>query len=767
MGAEVKRKEDPRLLTGTSSYVDDITIPGLHYVAFVRSPHAHAKVGTIDTTAAAKRAGVFKIVTGQDIRAHCQPIPLGGPSAEGGGGAETTSGRRHYPLSIGRVRHVGEPVAAVIATSQSAAADGAADVAVDWEVLPAVADQLAAMAAGAPQLFEDAPKNIEHETSIKVGEPDAAFAKAPKVVKQRMVSQRLCGVPMEPRAALAAPDPAGGGLTLWSTHQAPHMLRNDIAACLGVEQNLVRVIAPEVGGGFGVKFGIYPEDVTLAVIAKLLRVPVRWTETRVEHMTSTTHGRAQVTDLEAAVEADGTITAFRMHVIADIGAYPIFTFIPDLTLFMGVGVYKVTNVDLKSTCVFTNSTPVAAYRGAGRPEAAYYLERLVDVVAQETGKPPEEVRRKNFIPPSAFPYATPTGQKYDSGEYDRALSKALDVAGYQKLRAEQKDRIGGGDKKLLGIGMAVYVEMCGFGPFESAVVRVEPGGGVTAFTGTSSHGQGHETTFAQIISDHLGVDFDKVVVRHGDTLNTPMGNGTGGSRSLAVGGSAIIGASLKVQEKARRIAAHMLEAAADDVVFEAGRYQVKGVPAKALTIAEIAPKAYAEGLPEGIEYGLEATDFFRPPQLVYPFGAHVAVVEVDRDTGHVSVRDFISVDDCGVRISPMLVAGQVHGGLAQGIAQALLEEMVYDADGQLVTGSLMDYAVPHAGDLPMFTTDQTVTPTPFNSMGAKGIGEAATIGSTPATVNAVVDALKHLGVRHLDMPLRAERVWRALQPAKK
>ncbi len=767
MGAEVKRKEDPRLVTGISSYVDDITIPGLHYVAFVRSPHAHAKVGTIDTTAAAKRAGVFKIVTGQDIRAHCQPIPLGGPSAEGGGGAETAGGRRHYPLSIGRVRHVGEPVAAVIATSQSAAADGAADVVVDWEVLPAVADQLAAMAAGAPQLFEDAPKNIEHETNIKVGEPDAAFAKASKVVKQRMVSQRLCGVPMEPRAALAAPDPASGGVTLWSTHQAPHMLRNDIAACLGLEQNLVRVIAPEVGGGFGVKFGIYPEDVTLAVIARLFRVPVRWTETRVEHMTSTTHGRAQVTDLEAAVEADGTITAVRMHVIADIGAYPIFTFIPDLTLFMGVGVYKVTNVDLKSTCVFTNSTPVAAYRGAGRPEAAYYLERLVDVVAQELGKPPEEIRRKNFIPPSAFPYATPTGQKYDSGEYDRALGKALDLAGYQKLRAEQKDRISGGDKKLLGIGMAVYVEMCGFGPFESAVVRVEPGGGVTAFTGTSSHGQGHETTFAQIISDHLGVEFDKVVVRHGDTLNTPMGNGTGGSRSLAVGGSAIIGATLKVQEKARRIAAHMLEAAADDVVFEAGRYQVKGVPAKALTIAEIAPKAYAEGLPEGIEYGLEATDFFRPPQLVYPFGAHVAVVEVDRDTGHVSVRDFISVDDCGVRISPMLVAGQVHGGLAQGIAQALLEEMVYDADGQLVTGSLMDYAVPHAGDLPMFTTDQTVTTTPFNPMGAKGIGEAATIGSTPATVNAVVDALKHLGVRHLDMPLRAERVWRALHPAKK
>src|SRR5438309_6276990 len=758
MGAEVKRKEDPRLVTGISSYVDDITIPGLHYVAFVRSPHAHAKVGTIDTTAAVKRAGVFKIVTGQDIRAHCQPVPVGVPSAEGGGGAETAGGRRHCPLSIGGGRHVGEPVAAVIATSQSAAADGAADVVVDWEVLPAVADQLAAMATGAPQLFEDAPKNIEHETSIKVGEPDAAFAKAPKVVKQRMVSQRLCGVPMEPRAALAAPDPAGGGLTLWSTHQAPHMLRNDIAACLGVEQNLVRVIAPEVGGGFGVKFGIYPEDVTLAVIAKLFRVPVRWTETRVEHMTSTTHGRAQVTDLEAAVEADGTITAVRMHVIADIGAYPIFTFIPDLTLFMGVGVYKVTNVDLKSTCVFTNTTTVAAYRGAGRPEAAYYLERLIDIVAAELGKSPEEIRRKNFIPPGDFPYATPTGQNYDSGEYDRALSKALGMAGVDKLRREQKDRLAANDRTLLGIGQAVYVEMCGFGPYESAVVRVEPAGTVTAYTGTSAHGQGHETTFAQIIADHLGVDFDKVVVRHGDTATMPQGNGTGGSRSLAVGGTAILNASLKVQEKARRIAAGMLEAAFEDVVLENGRYQVKGAPTKRLGLGDIAAVAYSEGLNKELEHGLEATDFFRPPQLVYPFGAHVAVVEVDRETGSVRLRDYVSIDDCGVRVSPTLVADQVPGGLAQGIAQSLWEELVYESDGQLTTGSLMDYAVPRAEDLPSFRADATVTKTPFNPLGAKGIGEAATIGSTPAVVNAVVDALRPLGVKHLDMPLRADRL---------
>jgi len=763
MGAEVKRKEDPRLVTGSSAYVGDVTVPGLHYVAFVRSPHAHARVRKIDAKTALKRPGVVRVITGEDLKAHVQQIPLGGPSAEGGGGGTTEAGRKHFPLSIGRVRHVGEPVAAVIAASEAAAVDGAQDVAVDWDPLLAVGDLMSAMAKNAPKIHDDAPGNVEHTTTIKQGDPDAAFNQAYRVVKQRMISQRLSGIPMEPRATLAVPDPATGGVTVWASHQAPHMLRNDLATALGMPQNLVRVIAPEVGGGFGVKFGLYPEDVTLAACARLFKLPLRWTETRIEHMVATTHGRAQVTDLEAAVQADGTITAVRMHVMADIGAYPIFTFIPDLTLMMGVGVYKVTNVDLRSTCVFTNSTPVAAYRGAGRPEAAYYLERLIDVVALELGKKAEDVRRKNFIPPSAFPYATPTGQRYDSGEYDRALTKALEIAGVEKLRADQQARVGRGDRMLLGIGMACYVEMCGFGPFESAVVRVEPGGDVTAFTGTSAHGQGHETTFAQIIADHLGVPFDKIVVRHGDTLNTPMGNGTGGSRSLAVGGSAIMGATLKVQDKARRIAATMLEAAADDVVYADGKYQVKGVPAKALTIADIAAKAYAEGLPEGMDYGLEATEFFRPPQLVYPFGAHVAVVEIDRETGRVHVRDFVSVDDCGVRISPTLVAGQVHGGLAQGIAQALMEEVVYGADGQLVTGSLMDYAVPHPEDLPSFKTDQTVTPTPFNPMGAKGIGEAATIGSTPAIVNAVVDALRPLGVKHLDMPLKPERVWAALQ----
>jgi len=757
MGAEVKRKEDPRMITGTSTYVTDVVLPGMLWVAFVRSPHAHAKIKKIDARAALKVPGVRMVVTGDDIRTLARPIPPASASAEGG---ESTGapGRQHYALSTERVRHVGEAVAAVIAESDYAAHDGVGAVQVEWEPLPAVTDVFEALKPGAPQLHADAPKNIEHENTIKNGDPDAAFRSARRVVKQRMVSQRLCSIAMEPRACVAAPDPTTRGLVIWATHQAPHNLRGDLAGLLGMDQNVIRVINPDMGGGFGNKFGCYAEDVVLAAMARKLRTPLKWVETRVEHMQATTHGRAQVADLEAAVEDDGTITALRMKVTANIGAYPVFTFIPDLTLFMGVGVYKVKNVDLHSTCVFTNTTTVAAYRGAGRPEAAYYLERLIDIVAAELGKSPEEIRRKNFIPPGDFPYATPTGQNYDSGEYDRALTKALGMAGVDKLRREQKDRLAANDRTLLGIGQAVYVEMCGFGPYESAVVRVEPSGTVTAYTGTSAHGQGHETTFAQIIADHLGVDFDKVVVRHGDTATMPQGNGTGGSRSLAVGGTAILNASLKVQEKARRIAAGMLEAAFEDVVLENGRYQVKGAPTKRLGLGDIAAVAYGEGLSKELEHGLEATDFFRPPQLVYPFGAHVAVVEVDRETGSVRLRDYVSVDDCGVRVSPTLVAGQVHGGLAQGIAQSLWEELVYESDGQLTTGSLMDYAVPRAEDLPSFRADATVTKTPFNPLGAKGIGEAATIGSTPAVVNAVVDALRSLGVKHLDMPLRADRL---------
>jgi carbon-monoxide dehydrogenase large subunit len=761
VGAEVRRKEDRRLVTGRSAYVGDISVPGLHHVVFVRSPHGHARIRGIDAAAARRLPGVRLVLTAKDVAPHCQPLPLGGGGEGGSDGG--SGGRTHTALSGDRVRHVGEAVAAVVAESEAVAYDAARAVVVDWEPLPAVTDAFAAMADGAPLLHEGAARNVEHENRITAGDPDAVFARAARVVKRRMVNQRLCGVPMEGRAVLAAPDPLTGGLIVYATTQAPHNFRNQLAGAIGMDANLVRVIAPEVGGGFGVKFNVYPEDAVLAVIAKVHRLPVRWVETRLEHMMTTTQGRDQVADLEAAVDDDGRILALRMHVTANIGAYPIFTFVPDLTLMMGVGVYRIPAVDLRSTCVFTNTTPVAAYRGAGRPEAAYYLERFVDVIAREVGKPPEAVRRANFIPPDAFPYATPTGQRYDSGEYDRALTKALGLARVDALRREQQDRLRRADAPLLGIGMAVYVEMCGFGPFESAIVRVEPTGTVTAYTGTSAHGQGHETTFAQIIADQLGVDFDKIVVRHGDTAAIPHGHGTGGSRSLAVGGTAIMNAALKVQEKARRVAASMLEAAFEDVVLEGGRYQVKGSPQKALGLAAIAAQAYGEGLAPGLEHGLEASDFFRPPQLVYPFGAHVAVVEVDRETGRVRVRDYFSVDDCGFRVTPNLVAGQVHGGLAQGIAQALFEHVVWGEDGQLVTGTLMDYAIPHADDLPSFTTDQTVTPTPFNPLGAKGIGEAATIGSTPAIVNAVVDALAPFGVRHLDMPLRPATVLAALR----
>jgi carbon-monoxide dehydrogenase large subunit len=755
MGAEVKRKEDPRLITGTSTFVTDIALPGMLWVAFVRSPHAHARIGRIDASAALKTPGVRTVVTGEDLRALARPIPPASGSAEGGASADAV-GRQHLPLSTGVVRHVGEAVAAVLAESDYAAHDGVDAVAVDWEPLPAVTDIFKAMEPGAPQLHADAPRNIDHETPIVSGEPDAAFARARRVVKQRMVSQRLSGISLEPRACVAAPDGVSGGLVVYATHQAPHNLRADLANVLALDANLIRVINPDMGGGFGVKFGCYPEDVVLAALARKLRTPLKWVETRVEHLMATTHGRDQVTDLEAAVEDDGTVTALRMHVHANVGAYPVFTFIPDLTLFMGVGVYKFTSVDLRSTCVMTNTTTVAAYRGAGRPEAAYYLERMMDLVAAELGLPPEDVRRRNFIPPGAFPYATPTGQNYDSGEYDKALTEALRIADVAARRREQAERVRRGDARLLGIGMACYVEMCGFGPYESAVVRVDSLGTVTAYTGTSAHGQGHETTFAQIIADHLGVDYDRVVVKHGDTGALPMGNGTGGSRSLVVGGTAMLNATLKVQEKARRIAASMLEAALEDVVLTDGRYMVKGAPSRALGLAQIAAQAYGETLAPDVEPGLEATDFFRPPALVYPFGAHVAVVEVDRESGAVRVLDYVSVDDCGVRVSPMLVRGQVHGGLAQGIAQALWEQVVYSEDGQLVTGSLMDYAVPRADDLPTFRDSATVTPSPRNPLGAKGIGEAATIGSTPAVVNAVVDALRGGGVRHLDMPLRPQ-----------
>jgi carbon-monoxide dehydrogenase large subunit len=717
------------------------------------------------------------VVSGQDLANAYTPMPFGG----GEGADQSGEAKRpfsHYAISVDRVRHTGEIVAAVVASCAAAAVDAAADVLVDYEPLAAVVDMEQAARPDAPRLFDQLESNVDHVWRRQHGDVEHAFATAQRVVKLRMNSQRLAGVPMEGRAVVTAPDFTTGGLTVWTSTQAAHWIRRDLAEMLGLHENQVRVITPEVGGGFGVKIGIYPEEAALAALSRRHGLALRWVEGRLEHMQATTHGRAQIAEYEAAVAADGTVTALRARVLADLGAYPVAAGIPNLTGQMAVGVYKIPAVDFEVTCVFTNTTPVAAYRGAGRPEAAYYMERLMDAVARELGMDPAEVRRRNYIPPDAFPYKTPVGTLYDTGEYDKALTRALEVSKYAELREEQRQRrtedgrpkTEGGDtlstvhgpRSLLGIGIASYVEMCGFGPFESAHVRVEPSGTVTVFTGISPHGQGNATTFAQIVADQLGVEFDQVVVKWGDTASTPMGNGTMGSRSLAVGGGALVRAVDQVREKARRIAAHLLEAAAEDVVLEEGRYQVKGAPDSALSLKQIAEKAYTDELPDDIAPGLESTDYFKPPELIYPFGAHVAVVEVQPDTGEVRVRAYYSVDDCGPRISPMIVAGQVHGGLAQGIAQALFEEVVYDEGGHLLSGTLMDYTLPRADDLPDFTVDMTVTPTPHNPLGAKGIGEAATIGSTPALVNAVVDALSHLGVTNLDMPLRPEKIWRAI-----
>ncbi len=760
MGAEVKRKEDPHLIVGGGNFVPNINIPGQLYAHFVRSPHAHARIIAIDSTFARNLDGVVTVFTGADLQHELGAMAWG----------KQLNGVRlesHPPLAISEVRHVGEAFAVVIARSASIAADAAVLINVDFEVLPATIGVLAALVPNAAIVHPSSPDNIEHRKSVKHGDPDKAFSNAFATISQRMVNQRLLGMPMETRGTIAQPDLISGGLTIWTSTQAPHWIRRDVAKMLSIPENSVRVVTPDVGGGFGVKIGLYPEDAVVALVSQKLCAPIKWIEDRSEHGLATTHGRAQVADVSAAVDARGVVTGLRMTIYGDIGAYPVASDIPDLTLLMGVGTYAVTDIEIAANCVYTNTTPVAAYRGAGRPEAAYYLERLMDLVARQLRIDPAEVRRRNYIPPSAFPYATPTGKVYDSGDYERNLDTALSLSNYAGLRVEQANRRSDGGRLLMGIGVASYVEMCGFGPFDSAQIRVEPSGTVTVTTGVSPHGQGGATTFAQIVADELGVDFDRIQVRHGDTGNTPMGNGTMGSRSIVVGGSSLLRASRHIRSKALKIAAHILEADATDVVFADGKYFVKGSPMKALSLAQIAEKAYSDELPDDIDPGLEYTDYFKPPELVYPFGNHIAVVDVDRETGSVFIREYFSVDDCGPRISPKLAAGQIHGGIAQGIGQALYEEAVYGDDGQLMTGTMMDYAMPKASYFPQFILAQTETRTPLNPLGVKGIGEAATIGSTPAIANAVLDALSPFGITHIDIPLKPERIWRAINSSQK
>jgi carbon-monoxide dehydrogenase large subunit len=774
-GASVKRKEDPRLISGKGQYVDDLRLVDMLYVAFVRSPHGHARITGINVDKARAANGVLAVYTGKDTADKIPSVPCGWllPDSD-------LKIPPHPPLAVDTVRYTGDIVAAVIARSREGAADAANLVEASYEPLPAVVDSEEALKPGAPQLHEDAPGNVAFRWKAGVGDVDKAFAESPVHVKLRIRNQRLIPNAIEPRGIVASFNKASGQLTYWTSTQIPHTIKLLLALVMGLPEQKIRVIAPDVGGGFGSKLYLYAEDLIMAYLAQQSDKPLKWIEEKRESYVATTHGRDQIQDAELSATRDGKITGFRVKVMANLGAYQSL-FAPGIpTIAFGTmltGAYKIPNIDGEVTGVFTNTTPVDAYRGAGRPEAAHLVERMVDTLAHEIGKDPADVRRLNFIPAAEYPYTTPTGVQYDSGNYSAALERALETCNYSRLRDEQKHAREQG--RLLGIGLSSYVEICGMGPskvmqstgaqaalWESATVRVHATGKVTVYTGTSPHGQGHETAFAQMVSSDLGVPFDDIDVVHGDSGSVQMGVGTFGSRSMAVGGGAIHMSMQKIKQKAIEIAAHQLEANLADMVYEDGKAQVKGDPSRAKALGEIAFAAFmGGGLPAGMEPGLEATSFFDPENFTWPFGTHVCTTEVDRETGKVKLLSYCAVDDCGNIINPLLVAGQVHGGVAQGIGQALMEQAVYDDNGQLLSGSLMDYALPVAADLPEFQTDHTVTPTPSNPWGVKGIGEAGTIAASAAVVNSVVDSLAHLGVRHIDMPLTAERVWDAIQSA--
>lgn len=774
LGDAVRRIEDDRLIAGRGNYVDDVKLSGMLYVAFVRSPYGHANIKNIDVSEAAAVPGVETVFTGADLQEHLGSLPAGWVLKD-------MIAPPHPPIAYEKVRLVGDAVAAVVADSPFTAADAAQLVDVTYEPLPVVVDAEKATKPGAPTLHEEAPDNIAFKWDVAGGDYDEAVKSAEVVVKQRIINQRLIPNSMETRGVVADYDPGTDHLTIYTSTQIPHLLRLLFTLVTGHPEHKLRIVAPDVGGAFGSKLYIYAEEVICGIIAKQLDRPVKWTEGRQENYLATTHGRDHIADVEICGSRDGTITGFKTHVYANLGAY-LSTFAPGIpTVLFGLmlsGQYKIPNIKCDVTGVFTNTTPVDAYRGAGRPEATYLIERMVDRFAHEIGRDPVTVRRKNFIAPFKNGKEVSTGVKYDSGNYRGALNKALELFDYQAFRAKQRETRRSG--KLLGVGFSTYIEICGMAPsavaaalgagaglWESSTVRVHPTGTVTVFTGTSPHGQGHETSFAQIVSNELGVPMENVEVVHGDTDRQQVGTGTFGSRSLAVGGQALMMSLRKVKDKARKIAAHQLGGDLKMTKFENGVFSLEDIAEKELPFADVALAAYAAtDLPPRMEPGLEATSFFDPENFTWPFGAHVCVLEIDEFTGEVKIVSYLAVDDIGNVINPMIVDGMVHGGIAQGIGQALQEGAVYDDDGQLLTGSMLDYAVPTAEDVPMFQTARTVTPTNVNELGAKGAGEAGTIAASPAVINAVVDALKHLGITHIDMPLRSESVWRTIQDAK-
>ena len=792
VGQRVKRTEDPRLIKGLAHYVDDIKLPDILHVAFVRSLYAHARISSIDASEALKAPGVVAVFTGKDVAEKIGPVPCASALPD-------LKVPDYRVLATDKALFVGHPIAAVVAADKYAARDAVDLISVEYEELPAVVDVEAA-AKGGTVIHEKFGDNVAYKLTSGEGDIEAALKSADRVVSQRMVHQRLAPIAMETRGVLARYFPGEEELTIWSSTQIPHLLRTQLALMIGIPENKLRVITPEVGGGFGSKLNVYAEEALLGWISMQLGKPAKWIETRRENFQSTIHGRAQVGTVEIGCKSDGTITGLRYNVFADLGAYHqlLTPAIPTLTGLMLSGAYKIPAIQMNVTGVFTNKMATDAYRGAGRPEATYVVERAMDLLANELKMDPVEVRRKNFPKSDEFPFHTATGLDYDSGNYEAALDKALDLSGYQKLRAEQKQARANG--KLIGIGMSSYVEICALGPsqampaggWESATVRIEPTGKVTIMTGASPHGQGQETSFAQIAADELGVDLNDVTVIHGDTAIVQYGIGTFGSRATAVGGTAVLVAIQKLKEKAAKIAAHMLQADSSRLTFEGGRYSLQAATAagvsapvvpvgqapagalpqpategkSSLTIQEIALAAHvAKEIPPDTEPGLSATYFFEPKNFTFPFGTHICVVEIDKETGETKFLKYVAVDDCGKVINPMLVDGQVHGGIVQSIGQALYEEVVYDEQGQLVTGELMDYALPKASQLPWFETDRTETPSPVNPLGVKGVGEAGTIGATPAIVNAIVDALSPYGVKHVDMPVRPEAVWKLISKA--
>ncbi len=774
-GSGIRRREDPRLITGTALYTDDLTLPGMLHAAMLRSPHAHARIVRIDASRAKNAPGVVAAFVGADIdRLKAMPCAWLLPNA----GLKVAA---YQCMGKDIVRYVGDIVAVVVAETAYQAHDALDLIEVDYEPLPAVTDAQRAIQAGAPQLHADVPGNEAFHWVISGGDIDAAFRNAEVVVKERIVQQRLIPNAMEPRAALAQWSGASGELTLWNTTQNPHILRFLCSAVTGVPEDKLRVIAPEVGGGFGSKIAAYPADFITCFCAMTLNRPVKWTETRSENYQATTHGRDHIQEVELAARRDGTILGLRAEIWAGMGAY-LSTAAPGIpTILHGLmlsGVYQLPAVKENVHGVYTNTTPVEAYRGAGRPEATFLIERAMDKLARTLGMDPVDIRLKNMIPRFEHGHEVITGLNYDSGDYAAGLQKVLDHADYRKLRAEQAEARAQG--RYIGVGLASYVEICGLGPsqvagaigfqgglWESAIVRVHPTGKVHVFIGASPHGQGEETTFAQLVAHEIGVAADDVKVVHGDTETTPMGWGTYGSRTTAVGGAALILAARKIKEKAKIIAAHLLEAALEDMEYADGRFSVVGSPDQAKTIQEIALMAHLSwNLPKDLESGLEASMFYDPPNFTYPFGSHLAVVEVDPETGQIELKRYVALDDCGPQINPVIVEGQVHGGVVQGLGQALWEEAVYDENGQLVTGSMLDYALPRADTLCDIEVISTVTPSPHHPLGLKGIGEAGTIASTVTIYNAVLDALAPLGVETLQMPMTPERVWRAIQNAK-